>query len=236
MRMLRLLFIFGPLEQRWCSVFFLGAGKSHLPLRYMDPKRVRPCAPNSSWIFGETGHVLFTSCFTWKRALVPALSLSGAQALLVHSGLPSCSSFETRLLRRAPLFSYTGKPLTNLPSYPADPSKSGQCTLVLTWFSLQGRISCLLDLFDLIMCIVTIFIEIMRNIICLENGITVVCDLWYICMIRYNIEFASNEYEDYVATWKHAQYILLNGKIRMWNYMFIMITTIISYDYDHYYL
>lgn len=68
---------------------------------------------------------------------------------------------------------------------------------------------------------------------CLENGVTVVCDLWYICMIRYNIEFASNEY---VATWKHAQYILLNGKIRMWNYMFIMITTIISYDYDHYYL
>lgn len=71
---------------------------------------------------------------------------------------------------------------------------------------------------------------------CLENGITVVCDLWYICMIRYNTEFSSNEYEDYVATWKHAQYILLNGKIRMWNYMFIMITTIISYDYYRYYL
>ena len=47
---------------------------------------------------------------------------------------------------------------------------------------------------------------------CLENGITVVGDLWYICMIRYNIEFASNDYEDYVTTWKHAQYILLNGK------------------------
>lgn len=71
---------------------------------------------------------------------------------------------------------------------------------------------------------------------CLENGITVVGDLWYICMIRYNIEFASNDYEDYVTTWKHAQYILLNGKLRMWNCMFIIITTIISYDYDRYYL
>ena len=82
--MLRLLFIFGPLEQRWHSVFFLGARKSHLPLRYMDPKRVQPCAPNSSWIFGETGHVLFTSCCTWRLCPSPELkhfwSILGSQA------------------------------------------------------------------------------------------------------------------------------------------------------------
>lgn len=57
------------------------------------------------------------------------------------------------------------------------------------------------------------------------------CDLWYICMIRYNVEFASNDFENYVATWKHTHYILLSGKMRMQNYMYIIITTIITYDF-----
>lgn len=103
-------------------------------------------------------------CAVHQLLYLEALSLSGAQAFLVHSGFPSFFFFETRLFCKNPLSSCTGKPLTNLPSYPADPSKSGQCTLVLIWFTLQGRISCLLDLFVLVACIVTIFIEIMRKI------------------------------------------------------------------------
>lgn len=49
-------------------------------------------------------------------------------------------------------------------------------------------------------------------------------------MIRYNVEFASNDYENYVATWKHAHYILLSGQIRMQNFMCIIITTIVTSD------
>ena len=64
----------------------------------------------------------------------------------------------------------------------------------------------------------------------------VVCDSWYIHMIRYSIEFASNDYENYVAAWKDAHDILLSGKVMMQNYMYIMIMTIITYDYNHYYL
>lgn len=64
----------------------------------------------------------------------------------------------------------------------------------------------------------------------------VVCDLWHIHVIRYSIGFASNDYENYVATWKDAHYVLLSGKVMVQNYMYIMIMTIITYDYNHYYL
>lgn len=43
-----------------------------------------------------------------------------------------------------------------------------------------------------------------------------------------SVEFESNDYENYIATWKNAHYILLHGKIRMQNYMYIMIATIIT--------
>lgn len=63
-----------------------------------------------------------------------------------------------------------------------------------------------------------------------------VCDLWYIHMTRYSVEFESNDYENYIATWKNAHYILLHGNQDV-RYMYIMITTtliitIITYEFS----
>lgn len=47
-------------------------------------------------------------------------------------------------------------------------------------------------------------------------------------MVRDKVEFARNDYKNFVATWKYAH----SGKIRMQNYVYILITTIITYDFS----
>lgn len=45
-------------------------------------------------------------------------------------------------------------------------------------------------------------------------------------MTRYSVEFESNDYENYIATWKNAHYILLHGNqdVRLYVY----------YDYNYF--
>lgn len=141
---------------------------------------------------------------------VEPLSLPGAQALpLVYVWFPSSLFSENRLLHKAALFLSTQRPAANLPASLADNSSSwSKHTSVLSWFTLVRK-------------------KLPRK----KKGAIVVCDLWYICMIRYNVEFVSNDYENYVATWKHAHCILLSGKIKMQNFMCIIITTIVTSDF-----